>query len=301
MDDGGFTHTKNQSDTSDGIAGEQALSAFITMYRYYGGYRSLYDLRAEQSAELKDSIKNLRNKIKTLSENSSADEIKIVFEQYKLIPISERSYVYEYPKLSELMKFQNIANTSESLAENLGERESGNGTVTDLFGSGIITEETIFSEADSAEVRSLPEKLSTENYVKVIKLIDKLERAANKNEYTNLLEQLKNLKTELEALYDEINDINAQISDILSVDDFKRSDADLIDTLLEKVEKLSEHDKKLIIGYENLMQAKAKIATQARQPYIIAGGFTAVIVLLTIFVLRIKKRREAKKIPESDE
>lgn len=49
------------------------------------------------------------------------------------IPIAERSYVFNYAKLADAMNSLQIENTSERIAENIGETKSGNGTITPLF------------------------------------------------------------------------------------------------------------------------------------------------------------------------
>lgn len=302
MDDGGFAHLLKPGEKTDGIAGEQALYSLVAMYRYYGGFRSLYDFREEQSAELKESIENLRESIKELTDDSTASEITAVYNDYLSIPITERSYVSEYPHLSALMQKYSIENKSEFLADYMGERDNGNGTVTDLLDSGEIVFDTVFTQSDTAEAEGILDDLSTEYYITVIKLTDKLERATNKSDYTELLDRLYSLKSDIENLKDEIDDINAQITNKLSpYSELEKGDAELINSLIERTDKLSEHDRELITGYEVLLQAKAKLSYLERQPYIYTGIIAVLVLLVAVLMIRIKKRKDAKKIPEMEE
>jgi hypothetical protein len=125
--------------------------------RYSGGLRSLYDFRPELPDALKAQIAALDAELAALPENSAdadkaqvenssvagkvqADKAEInmalaedLFARYLAIPVTERSYVYEYHRLADAMEVLGIENNSEFLSQYMGENTEGNGTVFKVF------------------------------------------------------------------------------------------------------------------------------------------------------------------------
>lgn len=97
---GGFSHTS--SGKYNEIATYQGLYALIAHKRYTNGERALFDLRPPQTAQVKSAVTAAVNSIKKLDKKSSGSEIYNALKLYNRVPESERRYVYNYSKLSDL-------------------------------------------------------------------------------------------------------------------------------------------------------------------------------------------------------
>src|SRR5699024_8763639 len=141
--DGGFIHSETYDadneyaapDESNSLASEQVLYTLTALYRFYDGKRSLYDFREEMSAETEKAIEQATEAIEsTVSRDPvDPDELKKAFERYEAVPITERSYVYNYAKLSTAMEEAAMENTATPLARQIGQQHGGEGCSATLF------------------------------------------------------------------------------------------------------------------------------------------------------------------------
>ena len=306
-DDGGFIHSKvynpdnptSLPDESNTMASEQVLYSLVALYRYKGDYRTLYDFREEMNEELKAQIASVKKSIDLLPVKVGSNDTKkveAIFAEYKQIPISERSYVFNYYKLSDVMKTLGISNTSESISQGIGVTESGNGTITPLFDQNIdFASTTLFTAEDIEKVNQLPKEITTKYYVEVVKLIEKLEKAENRNDYQSVLVELQKKKTEIEKIKKEIESLNNEILDKLypfanlSIKDKKN-----VDEIVARYEKLSKDDRKKILSYEDVEKSKTQIDNliRARMIAIVIG--VVVVIVMGSVIWRMKKRKQAK-------
>ncbi|MBQ9375336.1 MAG: terpene cyclase/mutase family protein [Ruminococcus sp.] len=154
----------------------------------------------------------------------------------------------------------------------------------------------IFNENDVKRYKALHEKLTTKDYTEVMYLYNKLSDAENKNDYPEILKSLKDKKVEIEAVRKKIESINAKIlNNLYPFDDITSDDADMVESIYKDVKTLDKYDQKQILGYEDLLKARTKIHTNQRSMIIetIAVGVFAMLIVLII--IRLKKRRQAKK------
>lgn len=306
-DDGGFIHSKvynpdnptSLPDESNTMASEQVLYSLVALYRYKGDYRTLYDFREEMNEELKAQIASVKKSIDLLPVKVGSNDTKkleAIFTEYKQIPISERSYVFNYYKLSDAMKTLGISNTSESISQGIGVTESGNGTITPLFDQSIdFASTTLFTAEDIEKVNRLPKEITTEHYVEVVKLIEKLEKAENRSEHQSVLVELQKKKAEIEQIKKEIESLNNEILDKLypfanlSIKDKKN-----VDEIVARYENLSKDDRKKILSYEDVEKSKTQIDNliRARMIAIVIG--VVVVIVVGSVIWRMRKRKKAK-------
>src|SRR5699024_8420845 len=118
-----------------------------------------------------------------------ADELKEAFERYGAVHSAERSYVYNYAKLSNAMEEADMENTSRPIAEQMGQNDGGEGYNPSLFEKAENeTEDLAFTEEDEQRVASLSDKpSSTEYYVEVTSLIDKIQTLDETEEHDTVL------------------------------------------------------------------------------------------------------------------
>lgn len=299
--DSGFAHSFSAdeenptavSGESNSMASEQALCALCALYRYRLGLRSFYDFRAEQSDDLKQQIKSLNEKLKTVP--ADADSAKELLSEYLEIPSGERSYVYNYYNLSSALNNYGITYGESKLSAYTGENTGGSGTVTDIFNLQNLSNGVRFNENDLAEYKNLPQTLTGEHYTVVIRLYEKLMNAENSEDYPEIADGLKAKKEEVEAIRAEIEEINAAIAENLyPFENIKMSDKALIYELVEKTESLSEYDRSQVLGYDDLIRAKAQADSMERSVIIGVSAFVLAAVCAVIFALRIRKKKQNK-------
>ncbi|MGN0546805.1 MAG: hypothetical protein ACI4I3_05680 [Acutalibacteraceae bacterium] len=301
-EDGGFAHSfVSDSDNPTAVAGEsnsmateQALCALSALYRYRHNLRSLYDFRAEQSDELKQQIKELNEKLKIVPDDE--DSARALINEYLNVPASERSYVYNYFNLSKALNEYGITYEESKLSAYTGENAQCCGTITDIFSLQSLSSGVKFNENDLNEYLSLPETLTGEYYTVIIKLYEKLQSADNSSEYSDYFAELQIKKDQVEAIQSEIKDINTAIAENLyPFENIRISDKSLINELVEKTEALSEYDRLQILGYEDLIRAKAQVDGIVRSMAVGVLVIALIAACLIFFILHIRKTKQRKK------
>lgn len=305
--DGGFLHSREYDeenpeadpDASNLLASGQACYALTALCRYYGGLRTLYDFREEPSQEVKEQITQARAAIQGLGDSAETSALQAAYEAYLAVPVEERSYVYEYADLAEQMKEAGLANDSEYLAASMEQNTKGNGTITSLFGKEIdMSADIEFSQEDAEAVKKLPETVTTENYVEVVKLLDKLNKSENQEDYEKERGILQKKKEEILKIQEEIADINNTVLEKLyPLEDISREDKKTVEDLQKRIAALSEYDRQEILQYEDIREASVRIKNQETALMVsIVVGVLIVLILLVVF-LRMRKRR-AKRLEQ---
>lgn len=130
---GGFSHTL-PAVSPNSVAGEQVLCALAALWRRMNGLRGLYDMRAEQSQSLRDTISALTLKIDAITDKTGKAALDGLLSEYSSIPQSESMYIYNYQKLSGALKKADASFTRSgalpsdaggAASENSGQAEDG--------------------------------------------------------------------------------------------------------------------------------------------------------------------------------
>lgn len=302
MSDGGFAHSFTYDEDnpdakpgqSNSMAGEQTLCAMDALWRNAEGMRTLYDFRQEQSEELKKAISDVEAKIESVEAKLCSNEeigkgkLEEILEAYYRIPESERNYVRNYAVLSEAAAaagadFEKIEKST--LPADMGSHES------------IADGKVVFSEADCRAADGLPEKLSTEQYVLVTTLLEKLENSEDFDGKEEYLSRLTVAKNEINRLQEEIDSINAEIrKNLYPFEKLTLRDKKKVDGVVRRYEALSDYDRKKIERYEDVIKAKTKIDNELRAVIIGTAAFAAAVLIFACLVLRIRKRRRRKEL-----
>lgn len=308
MEDGGFIHSDTYDpenptslpDESNTMASEQILYSLTALYRHKEGYRTLYDFREEMNNDLKNKIETVKKSIEEIPEKVTAshtDMIQDIFAEYLKVPIEERSYVFNYYKLADAMDQLDIKNTSEPLTENMGVNENGTGTITPIFTYGERDDSSDeFTEKDVKSVEAIPNELTTEYYVEVVSLIEKLEKATNKEKYGRLLDELKDKKSEIEDIENEIEILNQDIVDQLyPFSDIGIKDRENVKQIVDRYETLSPYDQKKVQGYADVERAETEISNKLRARIISIVLVVMIGIAAFFYVKRIRKRKREKE------
>ena len=295
MPDGGFVHSytfdsdnpTSLPDKTNTMASEQTLYTMAALRRQGLGERTLYDFRPEQSSALRERISELSARIGALTGAESAGALEELMREYYSLPDGERSYVYNYCRLSDAaaaagVDIAVIADTTEVI-ESPG--DGGEETV-------ILS----FTAADRAAVDELPQPLTTEQYVTVTTLLDKLECCEAFDGREDYITRLTSAKAEIAAIQAEIDSINEDIRDQLyPFDELSLGDKGKIDAIVDRYNALSEYDRAKIARWEDVVKSKTKVDNLLRA--LIIGAVCAVVLAVTavLLVRRLHKRRHRRQ------
>lgn len=301
-DDGGFMHSRVYEadnpttipEKSDDMASQQALCGLTALVRLLQGKRRLYDFRPEQSEELKAQIADVSAQIDKLTYTSAPTEIQAVYDDYLDIDPTERSYVYNYEHLSELLAFHGISYVEEP---------------TDYSRDDVddTTPMYEFTDVDKAKTDQLPDRLTMANRAQVLTLYAKIRNSfefEGKNKYYARLDKAKN---EIDALSREIDDIKRLIkAELYPFDQISLADKKTVDELYARYIALSEYDRTLFeqSDVEGLVKAKTQVDNLQTALIISVCAGVAVVAAVATIVVHMRKRKKqklARQMPESEE
>ena len=209
--DGGFAHslTGNNGD-SDTMATGQALLALAAIVRNDDNRRTVFDFRIELNDGIREQLFMLDEAIEMLSDDASTSEVEMIYQQYRLIPVAERSYIRNYHKLADRMQELEMINDSETLVGAMNQHINGDGYIIDLRdGSQVIIAEP-FTKEDEEKVLALPKKITSENAHMVTILLHKLKSAPNRGDYEQIEVALTEKQEKVAALKAEFANDNGE-------------------------------------------------------------------------------------------
>ncbi len=295
MPDGGFIHSftydsdnpTSLPDQSNTMAGEQTLYAMAALWRQQNGMRTLYDFRPEQSAAVCSRIAALSDRLSSVTAATDKAELAELLTAFYSVSENERSYVQNYWTLSDAAKkagidINKIADTAVVIEDT--ERDP-NETVI-LY----------FTESDRQAADSLPDELTTEQYVLITTLLDKLNRSEDFDGKEFYLQKLQQAKAEVASVQVEIDRINADIKDKLyPFENVSVKDKKTIDDIVARYESLGVYDQAKIERFEDVVKARTKVDNLLRA-YIITACLSVLASGVAVcLVLRVKKRRKRKE------
>lgn len=149
-----------------------------------------------------------------------------------------------------------------------------------------------FTEADQQQADALPQKLTTENDAEVTALLNKLKMSRDFDGYDTYMAKLTQAKSDIDALYAEIESLNADIQEqIISMTEPGLGEKSTVDRLVKRYKALSDHDKELVQNWDTVLAVKAQTDAAQRNLFLIIGGAVVVMVAVTVVI---RRRRESK-------
>ncbi len=165
-------------------------------------------------------------------------------------------------------------------------------------GSG---EAAYFSDEDKQTVDALPQNLTTEQYVTVTTLLDRLEQSPDFAEKEAYRQKLTAAKETIEAIQEEIDSLNARIREKLyPFERISLRDRKTVNAILARYDALAEYDRAKIEHWEDVIKAKTQIDGLLRGLVIgVVLGTVAVLLAVSLICrIRQKKRRRAREMEE---
>lgn len=161
--------------------------------------------------------------------------------------------------------------------------------------------EFVFSDADRAEVKNLPAKLTTEQYVQVVGLLDKLEKSGDFPDKSDCAARLTAAKQEILGIQARIDAINQDVlAKLYPFDRISLSERSVVNDIVNRYEALSDYDKGKVLHWEDVVKTKTKLDNLVR-----ALGIASVLavagIVTAISIVRRLRRRSGKKAREMEE
>lgn len=302
MQDGGFVHSftydpdnpTSLPDRSNTMASEQTLYTMAAIIRFSNGMRTLYDFRPEQSSSIKERIAAIEDEIAKIDESTEKSVLEALLKDFYALPELERCYVNSYWTLSDAAKLsgidiKKIADTTDVIKDS---SDNSDENPVLLF----------FSASDREAADALPDRLTTEEYVTVTTLLDKLKQCDDFDEKESYLEKLTAAKNKIAEIQTEIDSINSDIKEKLyPFENITLKDKKSVDEIAERYLALSEYDREKIERYEDVLKTKTKLDNLVRAIVIgillfVAAAVTAVLLVRRIRLRRHKKEREMEEL-----
>jgi prenyltransferase beta subunit len=163
---------------------------------------------------------------------------------------------------------------------------------------GITNEASVvtINEDEVEQYKQLPIEVTTKEYIVVVELLDKLETATNRQEYSEMKENLEERLQKITMLKEEIEEINKEIIDKLyPFDRIGFKDWKEIKALIKRIKSLSEYDRNQITGYEDVLRMNTVLSNRLRAIIIRIVVIVFILLALTVVFVRTKARRKQKR------
>lgn len=149
-----------------------------------------------------------------------------------------------------------------------------------------------FTQELQSRVDALPDALSTEDAEEVAFLLERLKMSREFDGYDRYMEKLTAAQEKIDALYAEIESLNADIAaEILPMTDAGLKEKPIVDGIVKRYRTLSEHDRELVENWDAVLAVKAQTDAAQRTLLLCIGGAAVVMIGGSILV---RRRRESK-------
>lgn len=295
--DGGFIHAKtfndknptSKPDESNSMASEQALYAFVALYREKLDERTLFDFRAPQSTTVKNEIYDAEKAISNLEKEPAT--VKQAIKKYKKVPTSERSYIANYVLLERIVKKQKMQLDEASLTsnQNINEKKS---EMPEYFQVTSKLSKEITKQVEEKVKGLLKQPISTEHQAEIEKYRKLWKAADNKKDYIVIGKQLEERSQLIVKQIAKLNDMNEAILEYLyPFSELAIKDEQQVKKIISKYNELSSYDKKQIIQYGDVEKSMAQINTLKRERLYKYIGIASVIIVISLFVIWKRKKK----------
>ena len=202
-------------------------------------------------------------------------------------------YVASEQALRALCAFYRYRNGLRSFYDFRSETEAQtDGMLYGIFDGDIFSASSGFGEKEYSEYLAIPESPDGSYYTEVTRLYMKFLEADSPEKYQDISEGLAEKKRTVDRIYEEIENLSNEISEkIYPVSELSADDREMILSLTERAEKLSEYDRSRISGIDDLYLARDTVASEnVRQVYIFAALCILFIAAASICLVY-KKRK----------
>lgn len=299
MTDGGFIHSfdydksnpTSKPNESNQMASQQALMAMGALIRQKESKRHYYDFRPEMSGELVSNIENVNDLIGVLksTDNPTKTEILKVYDAYNQLATEEKRYVKNYADLSELLRASDIPiDSSDFTSQSIGKSADNNDGVSLPSIEEVKTNQEAVKKLPDKKISlsSLPLIYST--YYQMNQLPDGTVSKSDKDLLKHKMSELEQSRKRIDVLSKDIKDTYYPLEDV------QLSDYLALRKTVSSLNELSEEDRKLVFGYEDVERTEAMMVTKIRSVLVASGIAVGMLAGLVFVIVRRKKRKKEK-------
>lgn len=214
---------------------------------------------------------------------------------YDTVPDKKESsdYVATEQALRALCAFYRYRNGLRSFYDFRSETEAQTGGMLyGIFEGDIFSASSGFGEKEYSEYLALPESPDGSYYTEVTRLYMKFLEAGSPEKYQDISEGLAEKKRTVDRIYEEIENLSNEISEkIYPVSELSADDREMILSLTERAEKLSEYDRSRISGIDDLYLARDTVASENVRPVYIFAALCILFIAAALICLVYKKHK----------
>ena len=214
---------------------------------------------------------------------------------YDTVPDKKESsdYVASEQALRALCAFYRYRNGLRSFYDFRSETEAQtDGMLYGIFDGDIFSASSGFGEKEYSEYLAIPESPDGSYCTEVTRLYMKFLEAGSPNEYQNISEGLAEKKRTVDRICEEIENLSNEISEkIYPVSELSADDREMILSLTERADKLSEYDRSKISGIDDLYLARDTVASESVRPVYIFAALCILFIAAASICLVYKKRK----------
>ncbi len=278
--DGGFSYNSAGSG-SNSMAGEQALCAVAALLRLEQGKGSLYDLTDRELFQPSPTAAPGQEPTLTTKPTAAAGKEPTGSAAPKPTAVPS---VTVTPVGSAGPEISGGVQPSEGLMQTPKPSES-----PELLPSPTVTG---VSQPDFAA--ELPECLTTADYAAVVSCLEQWkhteESAVGRAE---AIERLERAKTEIEAVFAEIEALNRELPETLyPLEALTWKDRKTVEGLWERYRALAPEDRRQVRCSEDLQKARAQVRASLRGLWLRAGVGVAAVTVAAALAVRAKRRKK---------
>lgn len=214
---------------------------------------------------------------------------------YDNVPDKKESsdYVASEQALRALCAFYRYRNGLRSFYDFRSETEAQtDGMLYGIFDGDIFSASSGFGEKEYSEYLALPESQDGSCYTEITRLYMKFLEAGSPGKYQDISEGLAEKKRTVDRIYEEVENLSKEISEkIYPVSELSADDREMILSLTERADKLSEYDRSKISGIDDLYLARDTVASESVRPVYIFAALCILFIAAALICLVYKKRK----------
>lgn len=273
--DGGFSYAQNPAGNgSNSMAGEQALCAVAALLRLEQGKGSLYDLTDGKPFPSSPTATPGKEPTSTPKPTAAAGK---------------------EPTGSAAPKPTAVPSVTVT--------PTGGATVPEISGGvqpsetpELLPSPTVTGVSQPDFATELPESLTTANYATVVSCLEQWKRTEESVAgRAEAIERLERAKTEIEAIFAEIEALNRELPETLyPLEALTWKDRKTVERLWERYQALAPEDRRQVRGSEDLQKARAQVRASLRGLWLRAGVGVAAVTVATVLAVRAKRRKKRR-------
>lgn len=283
--DGGFSYAQNSAGSgSNSMAGEQALCAVAALLRLEQGKGRLYDLTDGKLSLPSPTATPGKEPTSTPKPTAAGGKEPTGSAAPK--PTAVPSVTVTPTGGAAVPEISGGVQPSEGLTQTPKPSETPE----------LLPSPTVTGAAQPDFAAELPERLTTADYATVVSCLEQWKRTEESVAgRAEAIERLERAKTEIEAVFAEIEALNRELPETLyPLEALTWKDRKTVEELWERYQALAPEDRRQVRCSEDLQKARAQVRASLRGLWLRAGVGVAAVTVASVLAVRAKRRKKRR-------